>query len=584
VAGSVAFDQLDTVLEDANRTLVLAPPHAGRTLHDWLTAPGVSEWLARGGRLVALPGGTAEDPQSLLAPLPRTEPRVFVRDSARIFEDLTNDDLRDWGADGFVTEQVFERPTVGPACTPLDVGDPAAGIAYTPLVIVPQDRGHVVVSGLALDARADDTPAAAAVAERLFSDPLDGYAGRGMRLLGDESFRQADLFNVIGCPDGRDGADLWLVDGSSREALTDARLSEARVNDHLDHGGVLWIDQLGPDTLADWNRLLDLSLQIFSETVYNVAIPRRHDLLAGVNNFDLCWVDRDAKEPIVEHLIEAETGERLIETVATRWEDYQTTHEQHKVALMYRRIEQFERPRAALLAIRRGDGWILINQLRLRQARGIFARRAQRVASRLLDALGAERQPGVSVLQRRPAASVRPDGYITRWLVLGPFAGGAHHPLDEPYVDEADLDVAPSARVADRTWEVAHSAFAGVDVAAMFEELPAKDRVAYAATYVYSAMDRSVLLDAPDMLALLDGADGGVKVFLNDQELGRYDFVRELVPDTDRTENVPLKRGWNKLVLKLHNPSGKWRFCARFMTAAGQPVNDFPCQLELPRE
>ena len=60
------------------------------------------------------------------------------------------------------------------------------------------------------------------------------------------------------------------------------------------------------------------------------------------------------------------------------------------------------------------------------------------------------------------------------------------------------------------------------------------------------------------------------------------DFVRELVLDSDRVDNLPLRKGWNTLVIKLHNPSGPWRFAARLVTATGRPATDLRCQFEPP--
>ena len=84
------------------------------------------------------------------------------------------------------------------------------------------------------------------------------------------------------------------------------------------------------------------------------------------------------------------------------------------------------------------------------------------------------------------------------------------------------------------------------------------------------------------MIALLAGADGGTRMFLNGEPRGRFDFVRELVLDSDRIDGLPLRKGWNTLVIKVHNPSGRWRFAARLMTAAGDPAGDLRCQLEPP--
>ena len=68
--------------------------------------------------------------------------------------------------------------------------------------------------------------------------------------------------------------------------------------------------------------------------------------------------------------------------------------------------------------------------------------------------------------------------------------------------------------------------------------------MAYVGVYIYAPQDRSVILDAPDMIELRLGADGGTKALLNGTAIGRFDFVRELVLDADRMPGLPLRKGW----------------------------------------
>ena len=276
-----------------------------------------------------------------------------------------------------------------------------------------------------------------------------------------------------------------------------------------------------------------------------------------------------------------------METPDTRWEDYQVAAEQHKVAMMYRRREAYgeqsaDWPRAAVIECQRGNGRLIINQLLLREARGPFKSRARRIMSRMLDDAGVARDERVSPLAPRERRVVDSDGFITDWLILGPFSDEAGNPLDTPFVDESAIEPVEGAQLAGRTWQRVQSGFPQVELREAWDEVPPRHRAAYAAIYVYAAQDRSVLLDAPDMIELRCGADGGTKVLLNGQPVGRFDFVRELVTDSDRVPGLPLRKGWNTLVIKLHNPSGQWRFCGRLLTSAGESARDLEFQLIRP--
>ncbi|MCP4246212.1 MAG: hypothetical protein GY778_04105 [bacterium] len=577
----------DEVTATDEATLILAGQHGGRTLADWLRVDRVDDWVRRGGRLVVLPDGVADDAGSLVAPIRGAFDHAFVRDAGgALLDGLGDEHFRDWGDDGVVARAVFQRPATGPALAPLDVGDPAEGMARSPLVIIPRGCGHVALVGLDLPARIADTPAAAILFDRLVHAELRPEPNKPAAVVCEPESAWRRFFDEIGLADD-DPHTVIICDAGCQTVLSDPRLASERLDALLAAGGTLLIQNLTPQTAAAWSQRLGIDLSLEDDVRYNVARTGNDDgLPAGLNNFDLCWVDRDAKCPIVRYTLGADrgVGRTLVQTVATRWEDYQSAAEQHKVAMMYRRMASFAGPRAAVVEIARGPGRIIISQLLLAEASGMFQARARRIMSRWLDAIGVIRDAGVSPLTPRPPAAVRADGFIAEWPILGPFAGPqTGHSLDHPFVDEKELHPAEGRAAGGCTWRRVSSAFPQIDLGGALEDAPAGDRVAYAAVYVYAPQDRSVLLDAPDMIALLAGADGGSKVLLNGRELGRFDFVRELVPDSDRIESIPLRKGWNTLVIKLHNPSGPWRFTARLVTAVGEPAADLRCQTHRPR-
>lgn len=560
----LADDVLHICFEDPTSTLVLAGPHEGRPLARWLEQPELDRWLRAGGRLVVLPEGVADDPASPLSPIRRSYERVHFRDArCPLLAGLTEDHLCDWGQDGVTARQVFERPTTGPALTPLEIADASAGLAYAPLVVAPRGAGAVIVTGLDLLPRLADTPAAGILLRQLATAPLQPA---------EQEQGHAP------------GSLLW-VSGDQPAQLDAPQHSSDALRARLEAGGTVLIERLTPETVAAWSARLDLALDLVDDVCFNVARAAvDHPLLASLNNFDFCWVDRDEKQPIVQHTLRVEHPDAvtLLTTVATRWEGYQTAHEQHKAALMSRRMEHFAGPRAAAVVIPHGRGRIVLSQLCLHEAHGRFHSRAQRIRARWLAALGAPIDDATSPLAPRPATPLRADGYVGAWLILGPFAEAPSHPLDHAFVDEAALQPRPGATAGGHAWRPFTSAFQHNDLSGFFGDLPPRDRVAYAAVYLHAAQDRSVLLDAPDMLALLVGSDGGNAVWLNGQRVGRHDFVRELVLDNDRVENLPLRQGWNLLVLKLHNHSGAWRFSARLATSTGGVASDLHAQTAPP--
>ncbi len=152
--------------------------------------------------------------------------------------------------------------------------------------------------------------------------------------------------------------------------------------------------------------------------------------------------------------------------------------------------------------------------------------------------------------------------FIAEWNMIGPFPNPRDERLvrtgiDIPYPPEKEIDLKKT--------------YPGVDnkpIGWTIDTTPAKGRmdlykydpyelvVVYAMTYLYSPKEQT--------LPLLLGSDDGVKVFLNDTAIHRILAVRICEPDQDRVP-LMLKKGWNKLMLKIENNFGGYNFYARIL-------------------
>ena len=161
------------------------------------------------------------------------------------------------------------------------------------------------------------------------------------------------------------------------------------------------------------------------------------------------------------------------------------------------------------------------------------------------------------------AFTLRPHrNYIPEWYLIGPFpnprdANSNRLGLDSVYAPEKEIDLQKSYSGVDGQsvrWFLQKTPKNGRVDLYMFD--PYEQVVAYALTYVHSPVDQT--------LPLLLGSDDGVKVFLNDREIHRVLTVRIAVPDQDRVA-LELKKGWNKLLLKIENNFGGYDFFARVL-------------------
>jgi hypothetical protein len=151
--------------------------------------------------------------------------------------------------------------------------------------------------------------------------------------------------------------------------------------------------------------------------------------------------------------------------------------------------------------------------------------------------------------------------FIPEWYLAGPFPNARKNDIERYGID----DVFPPEQGVDtgKTYEGANGQAAAwrkittpksgyVSLTKYFE--PYELIISYALTYVYSPEEQTV--------PLLISSDDGAKVFLNDEQIYRFLDVRIAGPDDD-TIDLHLKKGWNKLLLKIENNLGGYGFYAR---------------------
>jgi hypothetical protein len=162
---------------------------------------------------------------------------------------------------------------------------------------------------------------------------------------------------------------------------------------------------------------------------------------------------------------------------------------------------------------------------------------------------------GIDAFVADPARS-----FIPEWYLIGPFpnvrdANLTRLGLDTPYPPEKEFDPSKSYPGVDRKmigWTLDQTPPNGrMD---LYKYDPYEMVVVYAVTFVYSPKDQT--------LPLLLGTDDGAKVFLNEKEIHRVLTVRIGTPDEDYVP-LQLKKGWNKLMLKIENNYGGYNFYAR---------------------
>ena len=150
--------------------------------------------------------------------------------------------------------------------------------------------------------------------------------------------------------------------------------------------------------------------------------------------------------------------------------------------------------------------------------------------------------------------------FISDWYVIGPFdnpiGGFDTEGLMISYPPEKEIDLGksyPGKDGIDVKWQriiADEKGFVDLD-----KYLKPNDwAVAYALTYVWSPDERGI--------KIFSGSDDGIRIWLNDELVHHHLVKRGPIPDNDRAAGV-LKKGWNKLLVKVEEGEGWWGFYVR---------------------
>jgi len=146
--------------------------------------------------------------------------------------------------------------------------------------------------------------------------------------------------------------------------------------------------------------------------------------------------------------------------------------------------------------------------------------------------------------------------FVTEWNLAGPFPAADMNDLLTVYPPEKEADLQktyPGKNGLTVGWRVVSADDTGyVDLSRLVQ--PNEQVLVYGLAYVWSPDDR-------ETYALL-GSDDGVRVWVNDALVHSNPSYRGAAPDQDRFP-VALKKGWNKVLVKVLQGAGGWGYYFR---------------------
>jgi hypothetical protein len=182
----------------------------------------------------------------------------------------------------------------------------------------------------------------------------------------------------------------------------------------------------------------------------------------------------------------------------------------------------------------------------------------------------------ISDLSATGAATVTKGSFVTKWLVLGPFEfkvddfGGDQQQAaaDKAFVpDEAGLNglqILPKPAVWAEKQFTDDSAAGRVDLDGVFGGID------HAAAYAVSWLHCSEEIAG---VSLLVGSDDYITVWVNGKAVHTYKTERRAgEADQDKIENIKLRKGYNRIVVKCVDVVFGWNFFLRFADKDGKPI------------
>lgn len=168
--------------------------------------------------------------------------------------------------------------------------------------------------------------------------------------------------------------------------------------------------------------------------------------------------------------------------------------------------------------------------------------------------------------------------FIRTWLALGPFEydgekfggeWGGQKAADKEFVkNEAKLTPEENAEVDGKKWAKLESESGMIDLGDLYEDIDYA--AAYLGAYIY-------VPEAGDNYTIHTGSDDYIKIYINEKLVFTYNEKRRAaVIDEDEKSGITLKKGWNKIVVKIVDVVLGWQFALRISGPDDKPFKVIP--------
>jgi len=344
-----------------------------------------------------------------------------------------------------------------------------------------------------------------------------------------------------------------LIDGSKVNSL-DA--CQTTVRDVLGDGGTVWIWNVQPGSAGNVGKLIGEPIAAEPRSASSFLVQGNDPLTSGVTDEALYFSEsadwRQMSFGLTGPFVAG--AKVLLEACPADWRKWNYQAEPVKTAALFRSEHEQTGPRAVLVAKDIGKGRVILCNLSPSvESEPKFTLIASLLGNDHIEV----KAPGLG------GGFLDYGGRLRKGLVCGSFPAPP-----EPYSDRLELaSVSDGLTENGKKWLVRSADRNGVfDFRNLSLDGPMENSYAYLAVWIKSPKPLNDLLSEPNLpgLSFTYGADDGDQIWLNGQRVANDARIGPLDPNMFKVAALPLRLGWNLLVVKVIQVGGDWKFAGRF--------------------
>ncbi|HEX7653780.1 MAG TPA: glycoside hydrolase family 2 TIM barrel-domain containing protein, partial [Verrucomicrobiae bacterium] len=352
-----------------------------------------------------------------------------------------------------------------------------------------------------------------------------------------------------------------LIDGSGNfDTATQIILKEA-IAATVSQGGSVWVWNIDTNGAPALSTLLDLDIEVAARTASSLVVDQPDGLVAGLDNARLYFSENDdflqMRWGLTGQILNG--AKVLLSACPAEWRSWNYRGEPVKTAALFRSEVENPAPRVALLSRSWQGGQLVLCNL----DPNIGSVHKLEVMRQLLQ------NAGLNLAEvAAPSDFLDLSGRLRRALVCGSFG---FTNVEQAYTEPLPAaTIKPGSSLSGQTWRQRSADVSGIfNFKDLLKREPQDSCYAYVAIWIKSPKPLNDLLSEPNLpkLKFNYGSDDGCQLWLNDELLATQKRTGPLDPDAFTVEPLLLKLGWNRLLVRVVQVAGEWKFAGKFSSS-----------------